>query len=121
MKRVLLVEDSLAQRKYLEALLRQELHCEVISASDGKEAILLLKEISVDAVVCDIEMPQVDGRGVLEYLQRKSRKVPVIMVTAKSLSSKLKEDLIHLGATDAVSKERFEADITTLFTTHGGL
>jgi DNA-binding response OmpR family regulator len=54
---------------------------EVLPASDGEEAVKLIKEKSPDLLVLDISMPKMDGFQVLELYPKASRTFPVILLT----------------------------------------
>jgi signal transduction histidine kinase/ActR/RegA family two-component response regulator len=69
-KRTVLVvdDDDRVLSAYARALGRS---CEVLMASDGREAIELLSSGSQpDAVVCELALPEVDGKALLEWLER---------------------------------------------------
>jgi DNA-binding response OmpR family regulator len=53
----------------------------VDEAPDGEAAILHVKHRPVDAVLLDLNMPDVDGFGVLTYLQEHRRALPVILLS----------------------------------------
>ena len=79
---VLIVEDDPALRELYEKILTLEGHV-VIVAEDGVEALLRVKEQSVDAVVLDLMMPRLDGRSVKRGFDADAamKNVPVILVT----------------------------------------
>ena len=85
--RLLIVDDSSAMRKMVERALRMadvEIS-EVFEASNGKEALDLLKDKALDLVLCDINMPEMNG---LEFLRQRQvdnqgKNVPVIMITSE--------------------------------------
>ena len=86
--RLLIVDDSSAMRKMVERALRMaDVEIEqVFEASNGKEALTILQSNAVDLILCDINMPEMDG---LEFLKRRpaeglSKGVPVVMITSES-------------------------------------
>jgi two-component system chemotaxis response regulator CheY len=89
--RALIVDDSSVMRKIVERSLRQagiELE-QVFEASNGADALETLRDHSVDLVLCDINMPVMDG---LEFVRRatitKSAKdVPIVMITTEGSES----------------------------------
>jgi two-component system chemotaxis response regulator CheY len=89
--RALIVDDSSVMRKIVERSLRQagiELH-EVFQAGNGAEALASLSEHPVDLILCDINMPVMDG---LEFVRRvaatgSGNKVPIIMITTEGSES----------------------------------
>jgi two-component system, chemotaxis family, chemotaxis protein CheY len=89
--RALIVDDSSVMRKIVERSLRQagiELE-EVFEASNGAEALGTLRNHSVDLVLCDINMPVMDG---LEFVRQVAtieiaKGVPIIMITTEGSES----------------------------------
>lgn len=69
MRRVLVVNDEERTRAIAAKLLESHGYC-VDLATDGADAIELLSAASYDAVILDVVMPRVDGRGVLVHLAR---------------------------------------------------
>jgi CheY-like chemotaxis protein len=68
--RVLVADDDAANRRALEQLLLAHGH-QVVTAADGVEALEHLSRERFDAVVVDLQMPRLGGRGVYEEVQRK--------------------------------------------------
>lgn len=79
--RVLVVEDHVEIRSIVEKYLRKEGY-DVLTASNGFEALTAFNEHTVHLVLLDIMMPGIDGFEVLKEI-RKISKIPVIMLTAK--------------------------------------
>lgn len=83
--RVLLCDDSAAERIALAHILRSAGYT-VDQSGDGESAILHLKHRQVDAVLLDLNMPEVDGFEVLGYLQQHRRALPVILLSGMPLN-----------------------------------
>ena len=81
MAKILVADDELSMRQFLEILLKKEGH-EVVCAEDGQEAYSRFQEGPVDLVVSDIKMPKVDGLELLRKIKERRPNLPVIMVTA---------------------------------------
>ena len=89
--RALIIDDSSVMRKIVERSLRQagiEFQ-QVLEAGNGAEALGLLKEGSVDLILCDINMPVMDG---LEFVRQfhaidSSHKTPIVMITTEGSES----------------------------------
>lgn len=85
--RALIVDDSSVMRKIVERSLRQagiELD-KVVEAGNGVEALAALRKEPVDLILCDINMPVMDG---LEFVQslgavENAKGVPVVMITTE--------------------------------------
>lgn len=79
--RVLIVDDEANARRVLEMLLSR-LGCVTLSAPDGQAAWECLESETVDLVITDLNMPRLDGLGLLTRLREARNAVPVLMVTA---------------------------------------
>ncbi len=89
--RALIVDDSSVMRKIVERSLRQaglELE-KVVEASNGTEGLTALHDNSVDLILCDINMPVMDGlEFVREVAKLESAKgVPIVMITTEGSES----------------------------------
>jgi adenylate cyclase len=101
---VLVVDDDPVTRLMLTGSLERHGH-HVTTAEDGPQALDLVRSKSVDVVLLDVLMPQMDGYGVLEQLKGDAdlRHIPVIMVTSvDDIDSAVR--CIELGADDYLSK-----------------
>ena len=102
-KRVLIVDDDAVIRELLGTLLRQR-DLTVDEASDGREALELLKENVYSVVLLDLLMPNVDGFGVIEGLTS-SPVVLVITGAERALVKQLDPKKIH-----GVVRKPFDAE-----------
>ncbi len=105
--RALIVDDSSVMRKIVERSLRQaglDLSF-VIEAGNGVEALALLDSNAVDLILCDINMPVMDGLEFVRHLQtlEKFRGVPVVMITTEGSESNVIQAL-SLGAKGYIRK-----------------
>ncbi len=80
-KKVLIVDDEEPLRTLYEKELKREGY-EVLTASNGEEALLRLQEGKPDIVVLDIMMPVMDGMEALGPILKKDREIPVILHTS---------------------------------------
>ena len=82
--RVLVVDDEPLARKRLRAILSKRLDVEIVGeAGSGTTAVAAVAEHAPDVVLLDIQMPGVDGFGVLKALVEKKVRLPVVIfVTA---------------------------------------
>ncbi|EJR65308.1 TPA: response regulator transcription factor [Bacillus toyonensis] len=81
-KTVLLVEDERRLREIVSDYFRNE-GFEVIEAEDGKKALELFAEHTIDLIMLDIMLPEIDGWSVCRRIRKESA-VPIIMLTARS-------------------------------------
>ena len=82
MASVLVAEDDPGVRTSLERALRHEKH-EIISATDGVEALEQVAAHSLDLIVLDVMMPRMDGITVCQRLREKGDQTPILIITAK--------------------------------------
>lgn len=83
MKKILVVDDEPAVLFALsEALADKRRGIQVVTASDGREAMRVLQEEKIHLVVSDLRMPDVDGFELLAHLRRAHPSLPVILMTA---------------------------------------
>jgi len=78
---ILVVDDEAKMRRLLEILLKQMGH-EVYQADNGIKALKILNEQSVDLIITDLKMPQLDGLGLIRKLHEQNSDIPVIVITA---------------------------------------
>lgn len=100
-RKVLLVEDDILIREFVSDYFKQE-NWDVYEAENGKKAVDLFEQLSIDLVVLDIMMPEMDGWSVCRRLRRQSN-VPIIIITARADD----DDQImgfELGADEYVTK-----------------
>jgi two-component system chemotaxis response regulator CheY len=118
--RVLIVDDSPAMRSFVRRVMQLsgfELSA-CFEASNGQEALELLRQEWVDAILTDINMPGVDGE---EFLQRLTgdevlRSIPVIVISTDATRNRI-ERLLSLGARSYITKpflpETLRAELET--------
>lgn len=98
---VLIADDEAEIRQLLRLYLEKDGY-EVVEASDGEEALIILAKQEIDLVLLDIMMPKINGYQVIKEI-RQNHNTPVIFLSAKSQD----EDKIlglDLGADDYISK-----------------
>jgi DNA-binding response OmpR family regulator len=102
-KRVLIVEDDPAVRQIVRVLLERD-GVEVDIAEDGERATTLLLANTYAAVLLDLLMPRLDGRGVIEFMKERELATPVVVLTAVTDSPDLDPQLVRV-----VLQKPFEA------------
>ena len=102
---ILIVDDSINVRRYLAGMLERNGY-QVEEAKDGQDAVdKLLAGLQVKAVICDVEMPRLDGYGVLSEIKSESKfeYLPIAMLTSRS-NDKHRQLAMKLGAAAYFSK-----------------
>jgi DNA-binding response OmpR family regulator len=99
--KLLLVDDDVVTNRVLTNLLRKA-NYNVISAYSGIEALELLYQEDIDAVLLDVMMPDMDGITVLSRI-RKNLDLPVLILTASSQQDVI-EQAFSNGADDFIVK-----------------
>jgi DNA-binding response OmpR family regulator len=107
MATVMVVDDTEIIRETVAKLLRQQGY-ETVCACNGKEALAVFGKTTLDLVLLDVMMPEMDGMEFLQSLRKDPRghNVPVIMMTALSDEANQKK-AEKLGASDYLVKSRF--------------
>jgi DNA-binding response OmpR family regulator len=82
-RRILVVDDDPHCRRAVARLLAEEGY-EATEAADGEEAAGLLSSWRPDLVVTDLEMPRLDGRGLVQRVRRLRPGTPVLILSARS-------------------------------------
>lgn len=102
-KKILVIDDEEFIRKLMKRLLLQAGYV-VSLASDGEEALGILKQSSIDLIILDMNMPRMSGLDFLRIL-RKERKIeiPVLMLSG-STDTEQRVQSYQLGAYDYIKK-----------------
>jgi two-component system chemotaxis response regulator CheY len=105
--RALIIDDSSVMRKIVERALRQAglQLSELNEAGNGVEALALLDRTAVDLILCDINMPVMDGLEFVKQLKgvANARRVPVVMITTEGSESHVVQALSN-GARGYIRK-----------------
>lgn len=111
--RVLVVDDEASIRMPIRRNLVQA-GLEVIEAVDGAEAMAVLAEgdnaLMVDAILCDIRMPRIDGTDLIPYLRGQYPSIPVIVLTGYP-DIELAIKLMKAGVRDYLVKPASKQDL----------
>src|SRR5688500_66475 len=107
--RVLIVDDSVFNRRSLSEILTGNPAIEVVGkAADGEEALRLVSALRPHAITLDLEMPRMDGFTFLRILMSKMP-TPVVVVSSYSQKDNVFKAL-ELGALDFVAKPDRQGD-----------
>ncbi|MDZ4689263.1 MAG: response regulator, partial [Planctomycetaceae bacterium] len=111
MTTVLVVDDSAVDRRLAMGLLEQNAGWTILPAAGGAEAVAVAFKTSVDLVLTDLQMPDMDGLSLLAALRRDKPDLPVILMTAAG-SEDLAVQALRLGAAGYVAKRSLAAELS---------
>jgi two-component system chemotaxis sensor kinase CheA len=107
---ILVVDDSITTRTLEKSILEAQGY-EVLLSVDGIDALHVLRsgEAIVDLVIADVEMPRMDGFGLLQAIKNDSRlsTLPVILMTSRADPEDVRKGL-DLGASAYITKQKFD-------------
>jgi len=109
---ILVVDDSIAVRRFLSLTLEKAGY-RVEQAQDGEEGIeKLLSGLPIKAVICDVDMPRLDGYGLLARVKSNPafKYLPIVMLTSRS-GDKDRQIAMNLGAIAHFSKPYNEQEL----------
>jgi chemotaxis family two-component system sensor histidine kinase/response regulator PixL len=109
---LLVIDDSINVRR-LVAVTLEKAGYRVEQAKDGQDALEKLQRgLGVQGIICDIEMPRLDGYGFLAHYKTDpmGKDIPVVMLTSRS-SDKHRAIAMHLGASAYFSKPFQEKEL----------
>ncbi len=118
-QQILIVDDEARMLRVLELMLQKMGH-DVMCASNGMEALQCLHESTVDLVISDLRMPEIDGIGLLNQIRAQGNTVPFIIITAHGTIQSAVESM-KLGACDYILRpfdmEALELSINRILAT----
>jgi two-component system, chemotaxis family, sensor histidine kinase and response regulator PixL len=116
---ILVVDDSLTTRQTL-AMTLQKAGYQTLLAKDGREALEQLeRELQIQAVFCDVEMPRMNGFEFLTQCRQQYPKaqLPVIMLTSRS-GDKHRQIAQYMGASAYLTKPYLEHELLSTLQAH---
>jgi CheY-like chemotaxis protein len=122
MERILIADDKAGGRELVRAVLERCGYA-IYEAADGIEALRVARNIHPDLIVLDLNMPGVDGFGVIRELRRDSdfASIPVLALTASAMQGD-RERAIAAGFTGYISKpigpSQLRAEVDRLLRLH---
>lgn len=117
--KVLILEDDKFSRKYFQNIVEREAYvCEV--AENGQEGYEIYQKYNPDVIICDIQMPEMDGLTFLEKIRNENSRAIVIMATAFE-SEEYAIKALELGANNYLKKPVYPEDLVQLLQKYRGI
>lgn len=105
--KILVIDDSRLQRKLIKEVLEHstKFSCVVTEAEDGIQGLSSAAQLKPDVILCDINMPQMDGYKFIEMFRQNTliSHVPIVMITSVSTRDALRKAM-GSGADDYLTK-----------------
>lgn len=117
MGKIVLVVDDCRTTKKIVSLYLNNAGLKTIAAGNGVEAIEKLVTSEVDIIISDLNMPQMDGAGLIEWVRTNPsyRDIPIVILTTENDNIR-KSELLNKGATafltKPITKENLIAEVT---------
>ena len=115
---VLICDDSNLARKQVFRSLPESLSTHVQLATNGEEALDILRSQNIDILFLDLTMPVIDGLGVLQALKDEGIKLPVFVISA-DVQPEMQTKVMDLGA-KAFLRKPVQLDILNEHLTNHG-
>lgn len=107
---VLIVDDSAVDRRLASGLLEKDGGFQLLLATNGRDAIDMLKQHAVDLVLTDLQMDEMDGLQLVETVRADFPLTPVILMTARG-SEEIAVQALEKGAASYVAKRRLPQEL----------
>jgi two-component system chemotaxis response regulator CheY len=106
---VMIVDDSALARRYIRRTLENMGICHFTEAKDGTEATALIVDNFYDLIVTDYNMPQMDGKELIEHIRTASSQssIPILMVTSEEDEKRLAA--VQQAGVSAICDKPFDA------------
>jgi CheY-like chemotaxis protein len=121
MKRILVVDDSCTARLVNRMIFSQKPNYELISASDGKEAVDKARETSPDVILMDVIMPRMNGLEACRALKgdQQTKQIPIILLTTRGEEQYVQEGYAS-GCSDYLTKPVNDSELLDLLRAYLG-
>ncbi len=110
MPRILVVDDSVMDRRLAQALLKPLADCELDFATDGQHALERIAEHPPDLILTDLIMPRLDGLELVARVRASRHLIPLILMTSQGSEDIAAAALTH-GAASYVPKRALAAEL----------
>lgn len=102
MAKILVIDDDARDRDLVSAVLEEKGY-EVMLADNGRVGLMLCHQQLPDAVVLDLNMPEIDGPSILQQLRILHPTLPVVVFSGHSTQD-IQEEMLNEGATAFIQK-----------------
>ena len=116
MTRILVVDDSAVDRRLVGAVLEQNDEWKIDYAATGKEALAKIEEQYPDAIVTDLQMPEMNGSELVKVVSRRIPVIPVVLITSCG-SEEVAIAALKAGASSYSPKSAIKKDLVPNLTT----
>lgn len=102
----ILIVDDVEENIYSLKLLIEEFDVNIYSALSANDAISILMKENIDLILCDIQMPDIDGFQFAEYIKgiERTKDIPIIFITGIYDKDSYQQKGYELGAIEYISK-----------------
>ncbi|MCH2211069.1 MAG: response regulator [Fuerstiella sp.] len=111
MASILIAEDSATQATQIRLLLERDGHS-VLIATDGKQATAILAETLPDIIITDLNMPEMDGLELVEFVRTHHSEIPIVLLTANGTEDTAVQAL-RKGATSYLPKRELSRSLVS--------
>lgn len=103
---ILIVDDNKNNRFSLRSLIEEYIDARVIEADCGSKALKELLNHSVDLIILDVQMEEMDGFEIASLIKqrKKTRDIPIVFLTASYINEEFKQRGFEVGAVDYLTK-----------------
>ncbi len=103
---ILIIDDNENNLFTLRTLIEEYVNAHIFQAQSGQKALKLLIEQSVDLIILDVQMPEMDGFETAKMIQLrpKSQHIPIVFLTAAYKAEEFQQKGFAMGAVDYLTK-----------------
>jgi DNA-binding NtrC family response regulator len=107
MNNLLLIDDnSILLRALAEVLGDQLKECNVLTAKNGREGIAMMDSLPIAFILTDLEMPVLDGYGVINHRNKVCPHVP-LFVMSSGCHQEVRDKLVRMSVSECIEKPFF--------------
>lgn len=103
-KKILIADENTASRISLREELKSKGYANVYEASDGEEALNMIKSVSPDVVLIDVLLSKLDGIGVIRQVKKSATRSPIFIVMTLITNQSMLVESINAGASMCMMK-----------------